>query len=328
MPLVSVIVPVYKVEKYLNKCVESLVGQTLQDIEIILIDDGSPDNCPKICDDWAKKDSRIKVIHQKNGGLASARNTGIKNATSEYISFVDSDDYLDLSFIEKLYLLIIKNSADISICNFARVYENGEAIHLPQCEIKDGTFTGRQICLDFRKVSTTYISACSKIYKKELFNEVSFPIGKINEDEAVAHKLIYPCKKVMLSSDVLYYYVNHNLGENISSSINEKNFTDAIEAFYDRVAYFNQVGDNELQEYSEMEYLYSIFVQMGRIERYSNIAKHKIAKIKTEFDLIYDQIRKNTKLTIKHKIILYSFKVNTHLTRIISRLGYKLIFRS
>ena len=125
---VSVIVPVYKVEKYLNKCVDSIINQTLEDIEIILVDDGSPDNCGKICDDYAQKDNRIVVIHKTNGGLSDARNAGLEVARGEYIGFVDSDDYIAPEMISLLYGVCKKNSTDIAGCDLAYVYETTDRV--------------------------------------------------------------------------------------------------------------------------------------------------------------------------------------------------------
>lgn len=119
--LISIIVPVYKVENYLSKCLDSMICQTYKNIEIILVDDGSPDNSGKICDDYAKKDSRIKVIHKENGGLSDARNAGLKIATGKYIGFVDSDDYISVEMYEKLYNQAKKEDADIACCNYYRV---------------------------------------------------------------------------------------------------------------------------------------------------------------------------------------------------------------
>ena len=118
MPKISIIVPVYNVEQYINRCIDSLLGQTLKDIEIILVDDGSPDQCPQICDEYARKDSRIKVIHKKNNGLGYARNSGLELATGEYIAFVDSDDYVNINMYEKLYNETINNNFDIVYCGF------------------------------------------------------------------------------------------------------------------------------------------------------------------------------------------------------------------
>ena len=122
---ISVIIPVYKVEKYLNKCVESVINQTYKNLEILLVDDGSPDKCPEMCDAWAKKDSRIKVIHKQNGGVADARNIGIENATGKYIAFIDSDDYLNKTMYQKLFEKITTTNSDICMCGFINVYEDG-----------------------------------------------------------------------------------------------------------------------------------------------------------------------------------------------------------
>ena len=126
MAKVSIVVPIYNVEKYLEQCVDSIINQTLKDIEIILVDDGSPDNCPQICDDYAKKDSRIKVVHKKNGGLSSARNAGIEVAIGDYIGFIDSDDYIELDMYEKMYNIAIKNDVDFVISDYYRVSDEGK----------------------------------------------------------------------------------------------------------------------------------------------------------------------------------------------------------
>ena len=123
-PLISVIVPIYNVEKYLDRCVGSIINQTYKNLEIILVDDGSPDNCPQMCDDYAKKDSRIKVVHKENGGLSDARNAGMKVATGEYVSFIDSDDYISLDFYETLLETIVDNDSDIVECSVVKFYED------------------------------------------------------------------------------------------------------------------------------------------------------------------------------------------------------------
>ena len=128
--LVSVVLPIYNVEKYLNRCIESVVRQTYKKIEIILVDDGSPDGCPQKCDDWAKRDGRIKVVHKKNAGLGYARNTGIENASGEYICFFDSDDYIADDTIEKAYEAVKKENADIGIFGFSTVDKNGNVTNV------------------------------------------------------------------------------------------------------------------------------------------------------------------------------------------------------
>ena len=128
MSKVSIVVPIYNVEKYLKQCIESIINQTLQDIEIILVDDGSPDNCPQICDEYAKKDSRIKVVHKKNGGLSSARNAGIEVATGDFIGFVDSDDYIELDMYEKMYNIAKENHVDFVVSDYYKVSDKGKII--------------------------------------------------------------------------------------------------------------------------------------------------------------------------------------------------------
>ena len=126
MPKVSIVVPIYNVEKYLEQCIDSIINQTLKEIEIILVDDGSPDNCPQICDDYVKKDSRIKVVHKTNGGLSSARNAGIEIATGDYIGFVDSDDYIELDMYEKMYNIAIENNVDFVMSDYYSVSNEGK----------------------------------------------------------------------------------------------------------------------------------------------------------------------------------------------------------
>ena len=144
MPKVSVIIPVYNVEKYLERCVESIRNQTLIDIEIILVDDGSPDNCPQICDEFAKKDSRIKVLHKKNGGLSSARNVGLYVATGEYIGYIDSDDYAELDMFEKLYTCARKNEVDFVMADYWRVQSDGVR-KKKSLDIRSGLYTKEDI---------------------------------------------------------------------------------------------------------------------------------------------------------------------------------------
>ena len=206
--LISVIIPVYNVEKYIEKCIYSVINQTYKNIEIILVDDGSTDISGKICDDFEKKDYRIKVIHKKNGGLSDARNVGIDVSTGKYIVFIDSDDYVDKKHIEYLYNMITKNNADISICQFNIVYENSDI------QITDFTKKDTIKIFDNKKALETMLynkkfcnSACTKMYKKELFDDIRFPIGKLYEDLGTTYKLIEKTTKVVLGQRTTYNYL-------------------------------------------------------------------------------------------------------------------------
>ncbi len=203
-PLISVIIPVYKVEEYLNKCVDSVINQTYKNLEIILVDDGSPDNCPKICDDYAKQDKRIKVIHKKNGGLSDARNAGIDMANGEYLSFIDSDDYVEKNYISFLYNLAKKYNSDLTMGKQYVRYSNktintgsGSLYELNSYDALDKILYGED--LD--------VSAWAKLYKKELFKKVKFPVGRLFEDAATIYKLIDLSKKVVLKSEPIYNYI-------------------------------------------------------------------------------------------------------------------------
>ena len=167
MPTISVIVPVYKVEKNIHRCVDSILGQTYADFELILVDDGSPDNCGAICDEYAAKDSRVVVIHQKNGGLSSARNAGIDIATGAYISFVDSDDYIYPNYLERLYEVLVEFDADISVCKMIEF--SNDIPQLRESNSVPKAYHNIEICnmlCDYRK-AIGIVEACGKLYKKK-----------------------------------------------------------------------------------------------------------------------------------------------------------------
>jgi len=203
--LISIIVPIHNVEKYLEECIKSLINQTYQNIEIILVEDGSPDNCGKICDEYAQKDARIKVIHKENGGLSDARNCGIEVATGKYITFVDSDDYVSKYYVQKLYNAIIENDVKVSQCNLIRVEEDGkeiEKVGYEENQIKDT----KEMIKDLSREHWESIIACSKLYDIELFQKIRYPVGKIHEDAFVTYKILYNTDKIAIVNDYLYYY--------------------------------------------------------------------------------------------------------------------------
>ena len=168
LPLISVIVPIYKVEKYLNKCVQSILNQTYENLEIILVDDGSPDNCGKICDQLAQKDDRIVVIHKQNGGLSSARNAGIEIANGEYIGFVDSDDYVEKFMYELLLKSIKESNTMLSVCAIYYTFENGEKIVKIKDE-HDRVFDFKDAILEMNTYKLFDMGAWSKLYHRDLF---------------------------------------------------------------------------------------------------------------------------------------------------------------
>ena len=201
-PLLSVIVPVYKVEEYLDQCVESIIQQTWSNLEIILVDDGSPDNCPAMCDDWAKRDSRIRVIHKENGGLSDARNAGIDIARGEYIAFVDSDDFLDVRMYEILLCELLKKEAQAALCNCFVYYS--EDNYYPNSFAEKETALYKKEEANARMF--TDFSAWNKVYKRDLFNEIRYPKGKVFEDARTTYKIAACLDTLAVVPDSLYYY--------------------------------------------------------------------------------------------------------------------------
>ena len=243
--LISVIVPVYKVEEYLNRCVDSIINQTYKNLEIILVDDGSPDNCGKICDDYAKHDKRIKVIHKKNGGLSDARNAGLSVAKGKYIGFVDSDDYISENMYEILYKELVKNKADISICKYI-YFKNIIPEFTTDYEIT--SYTNIEAILELIKIKQRKIQdyAWNKLYKRKLFKKIRYPKNFVFEDIGTTYLLFYEAKKIINIDCILYaYYDNSN---SITSNKNPKNISDIIEMTTQRSKFllknFNEYKDS------------------------------------------------------------------------------------
>lgn len=234
MPKISVIVPVYNVEKYLNKCIESILNQTFKDFELILVDDGSPDNCGTICDEYALKDNRIKVIHKENGGLSDARNAGINISQGEYIMFVDSDDYITEQMIEILYNAIISDNSDIALCGLDLVDECGNSINDKKNKscVEYACISQHEALDRLCKDEAGYVVACGKLYKKSIFDDIRFPKGKLNEDAFVTYRIYEKCQKISCVSKLMYKYVQRN-GSIMNSVATIRNL-DAVEAFVER----------------------------------------------------------------------------------------------
>ena len=239
--LVSVIIPVYNVEYYLAKCVDSVLEQDYRPLEIILIDDGSTDGSGQICDDYDNKYEEIKVIHKQNGGLSDARNYGIAASTGSYICCIDSDDYIDDGFITYLMSLIHKYNADMSICNIS--YVENDVITNPVKERKEYCANASQILEKILDEVEITESACAKMYKNELFEDVRYPIGRTEEDLATTYKLIGQCDKIAYGNDKSYYYINR------SDSITKRKFS---EANYNIIWAFDGMKKYVMERYPEL----------------------------------------------------------------------------
>lgn len=200
-PLISIIVPVYKVEPYLRKCVDSILNQTYKNLEIILVDDGSPDNCGAICDAYASKDSRVKVIHKENGGLSSARNAGLEIASGEYISFVDSDDILPYRSMEILLGAIEKEQAQIAIGDHLRFSDAPPPAE--NADIKTFCMNKSEAMQD---VFENGCASWARLYRREIHHEIFFPLDEINEDEAIVLRVLEKCERIARTTAIVYDY--------------------------------------------------------------------------------------------------------------------------
>ena len=207
-PLVSIIIPVYNVEKYLEKCIASVVNQTYTNLEIILIDDGSPDNCPAICDQWQAKDSRIKVIHQQNGGLSVARNEGLKIATGEFIGFVDSDDWIEPEMYQTLLAAMQKTGADIAICKSLNETEDSQTL-VPKPKSPTIKTYPAEKALEMLLSGKSSIrnAVWNKLFRKHLLENIPFQVGKIYEDMLWTPQIIGSAKTVVTIDLPLYHYL-------------------------------------------------------------------------------------------------------------------------
>ena len=207
---ISIIIPVYNVENYLKRCLESIVNQTYKNLEIILVDDGSTDNSGKICDEYKEKDKRIIVIHKENGGLSDARNAGIDIATGNYIGFIDSDDFADVRMYEILLNNLKSTNSDISICNLYK-FSNEKEIYKTEEIEKLTVYDRKNFFENMYNDLLVSVLAWNKLYKKEIFSDIRYPKGKIIEDAAILHYIIGKCDKIVITNlELIYYFCRDN----------------------------------------------------------------------------------------------------------------------
>ena len=239
--LISVIIPVYRVEEYLSRCVDSVLAQTYENMEVILVDDGSPDGCPAICDAYAALDSRVRVLHQKNTGLSGARNAGIDASHGKWLAFVDSDDYLAPRFLERLYEVCVDTGSDLGVCRWE--YVKGEPIP----ERGSGgvrVYTGREMLANLYTPDGAYfVVAWNKLYRRELFREIRYPLGRIHEDEATTYRIYDQVERAVYVDCSLYgYFVTP---ASITRGFNPKRM-DWVYAVAERMDFFERKGYREL----------------------------------------------------------------------------------
>ena len=280
---ISVIVPIYNVEPYLRRCIDSIINQTYENLEIILVDDGSRDNCGQICDDYAKKDTRIKVIHKKNGGLSDARNTGLEVCTGNFISFVDSDDWIDKTMLQVMINLMKSNESDICECGVEYVYENKNILQSENLNSNISIFN-KEESLNNLLLNNIRQTVWNKLYKSTVIKNMFFEIGKCNEDEFWTYKILDKINKVVKTEQKLYYYYQRN-GSIINSRYSMKNL-DALEAKYERVKFLNKYPDIQKEACRQIIFdsLYhyqkcSIYLNKNEREKAQNYIKKKFSEV-------------------------------------------------
>lgn len=298
--IVTVIIPVFNVEKYLYKCVESVINQTYKKLEIILVDDGSTDNCPSICDYFKEIDNRIKVIHKSNGGLSDARNVGLDNASGDYFLFVDSDDFIEKETVELTLKKIIETKADMCLFNFRYINESYDEI-IKESPIIDELLSKRQLFEKYRgPLGYYYVVAWNKLYSKKAIGNIRFPINKYHEDEFTCHLFANNCDKIVSIANILYNYLQR------SNSIMGGNFSirrlDSIEAYGLRSVFFFNLGFFEMSNYVFRQMVSFFNAYKKLIDK--RLYKQRILQLKKNVDNTYNSIKKHA--TVK-TFVCYRF---------------------
>lgn len=305
--LISIIVPVYNTEKYIERCIDSIINQTYSNIEIILIDDGTLDKSGEICDLYVNKDKRIRVIHKKNGGLADARNEGIENAKGKYLAFIDSDDYIKNTMIEVLYKNLVKNNADISICDFVQVDENNQ--------MKYNNYSRKEFNMadnsKFENLRNEYYLVTTvqwnKLFRAEIFKNIRYPKGKVNEDEFVVANELYNAKKISYILEPLYYYfqrtdsIMHTLG------IHRLDFIEGLEK---RIQLFKSLDLKEEELITKQIKADKLILYTTKfyIEKPSKEIKRYVKQINRDNVITFKELlRENISKKKKIKIFLYIY---------------------
>ena len=264
MPEISVIVPVYKVERFLHRCVDSILNQTFRDFELILVDDGSPDDCGKICDAYAVRDSRIHVIHQKNGGLSAARNTGIDwvmaNSSSRWFAFIDSDDWVHPRYLQQLYSAAEQTLCKISACGFFPT--TGEDIPEQQETAVRVLCADDYYCENYHGNATP--AACNKLYNRYLFKHLRFPIGKLHEDEFTTYLALYSAGRIAVIPAALYAYYQNP--EGITHSEWSPRRMHMLEAFEEQIRYAQENKNQRLLRKTAEQYVYGTYEQLKKAQ--------------------------------------------------------------
>lgn len=300
--LVSVIIPVYNVENYLEKCVESVINQSYQNIEILLINDGSTDSSANICNLMKKKDSRIKVFHKKNGGLSDARNYGINESSGKYLVFIDSDDWVDKEYVRYLYDLINNNDCDISVCEIVKITEKGKIVSNNLNNNNVLKLNQKDALKNMIEVNLFATSACGKMYKRECFDAIKFPVGRLFEDIPTNYSIFLSVENVIFGARGLYYYLTRE------GSITRKKFSAKN---MDSIIFIEEAMKKVLIKYPEFENISNSRVFLAYFDIWKSFGKKDIdseyyINTKSAIKNLRRKIKKSKKIDnkVRKKILL------------------------
>ena len=314
-PKISIIVPVYNVEKYLERCVESLINQTHKNIEIILVDDGSKDNSGKLCDELAQRDSRIIVYHKENGGLSDARNYGIDKSTSDYVGFVDSDDFVDEDMYEILLSNLLKFDSEISFCRLNDVFNDD--ITKDNTENKPYLMTSEQAIKMVLEAKVFSVTAVNKLYKKSLFDQIRFDKGKIAEDAFIMVDLLSRCEKIAATEAKKYYYMHRE--NSITTQKFTPKFLNVIEA-YEKNAKIVSNKYPDLKYQADTRICWAYFYVLDRLLKDE---EYKDEKLETE---LIQYLKKHKKFILSNSLFNAKRKLS-FVTLLINKNLYKTILK-
>jgi len=303
-PKISVIVPVYNAEPFLDRCVKSIAGQTHKNLEIILVNDGSSDRSPQICDEWQKKDDRVIVIHKTNSGQSDAQNAGFDKATGDYISIIDNDDFITDDFLETLYNICVKHECDIAQCDFVKVYNDD----IVPCVQEDNIQIFSNVQMLHNIYNELYIPTTvmwNKLYKKHLFENIRCPSGKSHCDEATSYKLIYSANKIAVSSKQIYMY-RQSVSSAMGSKYGRKRL-DVFDAFEERIRFFDERGLDELREKTLVIYSYYLIDAYNKSKKYIPDSQDILKELMGKYRRAYKKVlfQKSTSVFAKISLTIY-----------------------
>ena len=309
--LISIIVPVYNVEQYLEKCVDSIINQKYKNLEIILVDDGATDSSGKLCDELAKIDNRIKVYHKENGGLSDARNYGVERATGDYIGFVDSDDYIDSEMYEELYEAIKKENVDVVECNLKIIYPDRVELFTEQKYYN--VYTKQEYLEEYLKIEKIFGSACVRLIKSDIAKKLKFPVGKLYEDTYYAYDLIEKVDRYVIMNNPYYnYLMRENSITNTKFNPRIFDLIEIVEKFR-KTTYENYPG---LKEAADCRKMYAYFSVLNSILLEENYRDNEYySEILNYFKRNYISLLKNKYINHNRKLSVILIKLNIDLYR-------------